>query len=185
MLRSTLFLRKGCVKTYLLKIPLTQPPHTHYSDVQEGFPPRLAGVRGPFWGWFHSASLKTKTQNLGQAELSSPTKEVEYQKGGGGGGLRLLNPHIELGLPSNKLEFKLVSSYLCSHGYCHEQCSGSCTNQHKGPRRDIFKIPRQKTIRRKYERYTWYTCLPLQPFTPLESTQSSPLLGMERCQPGE
>jgi len=66
---------------------------------------------------------------------------------------------------------------LCSHGYCHAQCGGSCTDQHKGPTRDIFKTPRQKTILRKYECYTWYACLPLQPFTPPKSTQSSPLLG--------
>lgn len=148
-----------------MKLPLTQPLH---SEVQKGLPPRLAGVRGIFGGWFHSARLQTKTQNVGWVELSFSTKEVKYQNRGGVFFLflRLLNPHIELVCLATSWSLKLVSSYLCSHGYCHEQCSGSCTNQHKGPRRDIFKIPRQKTVPRQYECYSSYTCLPLQHYSP-------------------
>lgn len=63
-LHSTWFFTKGCVKTYLLKLPPPQPPPTHDSDVKKGFPPRLAGVRGLFWGWLHSASLN-KDPKLG------------------------------------------------------------------------------------------------------------------------
>ena len=35
--------------------------------------------------------------------------------------------------------YKLMSSYLCSHGYSHEQYSGSSTNQEKNPKGIIFK----------------------------------------------
>lgn len=35
--------------------------------------------------------------------------------------------------------YKLMSSYLCSHGYSHEQYSGSCTNQEKNPKRIVLK----------------------------------------------
>lgn len=71
LLHSTRLFTKGCVKTYLLKLPPPQPPPTHDSDVQEGFPPRFAGVTGFFWGWFHSASLK-KEPELGVSPVVFP-----------------------------------------------------------------------------------------------------------------
>lgn len=71
LLHSTWFFTKGCDKTYLLKLPPPQPRPTHDSDVKEGFPPRLADVRGLFWGWFHPAS-PMKDPELGVSPVVCP-----------------------------------------------------------------------------------------------------------------
>lgn len=58
LLHSTWFFYKRLCQNLPAETATPQPPPTHDPDVQEEFPPRLSGVRGLFWGWFHSASLK-------------------------------------------------------------------------------------------------------------------------------
>lgn len=46
--------------------------------------------------------------------------------------------------------YKLMLSYLCSHGYSHEQCSGSCRNQEKNPKGIIPNLSRRQCSKRKH-----------------------------------
>lgn len=156
-------------KTLCQNLPDETPTHpaTTFRGTK-GASPKAGWCQGNLWGLISFCQTTDKDPESGVSRVSFSTKEVKYQNRGGFFFLflRLLNPHIELVCLATSWSLKLVSSYLCSHGYCHEQCSGSCTNQHKGPRRDIFKIPRQKTVPRQYECYNSYTCLPLQHYSP-------------------
>lgn len=61
--------------------------------------------QGTLLGLVSFCQPKDKDPEFGASRVVPPPHERGRISEGGGEGLRLLNPHIKLGLPSNKLEF--------------------------------------------------------------------------------
>jgi len=67
--------------------------------------PKAGWCQGTLLGLVSFCLPKDEDPELGVSQVVSPMKEIKYQNMFFLLLLRLLNPHIELGLPSNKLEF--------------------------------------------------------------------------------